>query len=117
MKKINNKNFNLIKKLQNVNLLDIGNAEENVKVKITIPILELLGFDKVLDMDFEKNVQNKKADIAIISCGAGNSYGHPHDETVTALSDISAEIYGTEVYGNIMITTDGETFTIITEKL
>lgn len=40
-------------------------AEENVKLKIIIPILELLGYDLIKDMDFERNVRNKFIDIAI----------------------------------------------------
>ena len=46
-----------------------GKCEENVKNKIVITFLELVGYDKIYDMDFEHNVQNKKADIAIMLDG------------------------------------------------
>lgn len=65
-----------IKNQRLLNLIDIdvdsvkqgkeSGIEENVKNKIIIELLELLGFDRVKDMDFEHYVQNKKADIAII---------------------------------------------------
>ena len=43
-----------------------GKCEENVKIKIVIPLLELLGYNPQQDMDFEHHVQNKRADIALL---------------------------------------------------
>jgi predicted type IV restriction endonuclease len=43
-----------------------GACEENVKIKIVIPFLNLLGYSTEEDMDFEHHVQNKKADIALL---------------------------------------------------
>ncbi len=43
-----------------------GKCEENVKIKIVIPLLELLGYNLQQDMDFEHHVRNKKADIALL---------------------------------------------------
>ena len=42
-----NKNFKQIEKIQSIQLDKIGKAEENIKVKIIIPILEFLGYDKI----------------------------------------------------------------------
>ena len=41
----------------------LGAAEENVKIKVVIPLLNLLGYNTEKDMDFEHHVQKKKADI------------------------------------------------------
>jgi len=54
-------------------------------------------------------------EVAIYMAGAGNSYRHPHDETLTALDNIGANVYGTDVSGNIVVTTDGETYEVGTE--
>ncbi len=43
-----------------------GACEENVKIKIVIPLLNMLGYDTNENMDFEHHVQNKKADIALL---------------------------------------------------
>ncbi len=43
-----------------------GACEENVKIKIVIPLLNLLGYDTQQDMDFEHHVRNKRADIALL---------------------------------------------------
>ena len=49
-----------------------------------------------------------KPEVAIYMAGGGNSYGHPHQETINALGQAGAVIYGTDVYGTIIITTDGD---------
>lgn len=45
--------------------------------------------------------------IAVISCEAGNSYGHPHEEALSRLNDCGAEIYRTDLEGSIVIFSDG----------
>jgi competence protein ComEC len=45
--------------------------------------------------------------IALISCGAGNPYGHPHDVTLESLHDVDATVYRTDIDGDVTIRTDG----------
>ena len=47
---------------------------------------------------------------AVISCGAGNSYGHPHEETLAALG--SAQILRTDQLGTIVFHSDGTSLTV-----
>lgn len=51
-------------------------------------------------------------EIAIYSAGANNTYGHPAPETIMRLCDIGAIIYGTDIHGTIVVTTDGITYDI-----
>ena len=51
------------------------------------------------------NAVNPKA--AIISCGEGNTYGHPHEETVKKLENKGIKIYRTDKDGSIIYKTDG----------
>lgn len=44
---------------------------------------------------------------AVISCGKGNSYGHPHGGTLSVLRSVGASIYRTDLDGEIRITFDG----------
>lgn len=55
---------------------------------------------------FLNKVQPK---YAIIEVGEGNSYGHPKEKTLEALSKIGATIYRTDLNGNIVISSDGKT--------
>ena len=45
---------------------------------------------------------------ALISAGAGNPYGHPHEETLTRLRERSAEVFVTAEQGAICAATDGD---------
>lgn len=44
---------------------------------------------------------------AIISCGEGNSYGHPHQEAVDRLTTCGASILRTDLLGKITVCTNG----------
>jgi len=54
--------------------------------------------------------------IAVICCGQGNKYGHPHQETISLLQSLEIEIYRTDLNGTILIKTDGMDYQIFTEK-
>ncbi len=53
---------------------------------------------------------------AIISAGKDNSYGHPHDEPLSRLKDVGAEVYRTDECGDIIAESDGITVKIHTQK-
>jgi len=45
--------------------------------------------------------------LAVISSGRGNSYGHPHDQTVHRLEKVGAQVLRTDERGTITIFSDG----------
>ncbi|MBQ3100449.1 MAG: MBL fold metallo-hydrolase [Clostridia bacterium] len=49
-------------------------------------------------------------DLALISCGIGNSYGHPHREIVDMLNEKGITVRRTDVDGNVVVATDGEKY-------
>lgn len=51
-------------------------------------------------------------DYAIISVGAGNSYGHPDDAVLSRLRDADVQVFRTDMQGDIVVTSDGENITI-----
>jgi competence protein ComEC len=53
-----------------------------------------------------------KPEIAIYSASKGNPYGHPHAETIAALLAVGAKIYGTDVNGTVIVTTDESTYKV-----
>ena len=55
-------------------------------------------------------------EVCLISCGAGNDYGHPHKETLAAYKKIKARMFETDKNGTITITTDGKTYDVKGEK-
>lgn len=57
----------------------------------------------------------KKAtpEIAVISCGEGNEYGHPHDVALMRLKYAGIkEFYRTDLSGTVTVATDGEKLTV-----
>ncbi len=52
---------------------------------------------------------------AVISCGTGNSYGHPHQGALERLQEVGCTIYRTDLDGTICIRSDGKALTIQTE--
>jgi beta-lactamase superfamily II metal-dependent hydrolase len=54
-------------------------------------------------------------EVAVYQAGVGNKYGHPHAEIIARLSAM-AEVYGTDQHGTVIVTTDGMTYTVSTQK-
>ena len=48
-------------------------------------------------------------EVAVISCSATNSYGHPSSETIERLEGVGAKIWYTMKEGAVTMTTDGRT--------
>jgi competence protein ComEC len=46
-------------------------------------------------------------DVAVISVGAGNMYGHPSNDVLHALSRVGAEVLRTDEAGTVIVSTDG----------
>lgn len=53
---------------------------------------------------------------AVLTCGKGNSYGHPHREVVEKLRKADITTYRSDVYGHVVFTSDGKSITVATQK-
>ncbi len=53
---------------------------------------------------------------AVISCGDGNDYGHPHNEIVNRLKKCGAQIYRTDLHGTVLAISDGNRIAFVTEE-
>lgn len=45
---------------------------------------------------------------AVISCGEGNAYGHPHAETMNRLRSMGVQVFRTDEQGTVVVNSDGE---------
>ncbi len=54
--------------------------------------------------------------LAVISVGANNEYGHPTEEALSRLRDAEVRVYRTDMQGNIIISSDGDSLFVKTEK-
>ncbi len=54
--------------------------------------------------------------IAVISCGKNNPYGHPRQEILDKLSSLSSDIYRTDLQGTVIVHSNGESLSVKTDK-
>ena len=71
------------------------------------------GSDTATSSGFLKAVAPK---YAVISVGAGNDYGHPHQITLDKLATAGVRVYRTDLNGTITIASDGSVLTVSTAK-
>lgn len=55
-------------------------------------------------------------EYAVISVGKNNSYGHPSEDVLSRLRDADATVYRTDMQGDIICTSDGESLSFSVEK-
>jgi competence protein ComEC len=51
-----------------------------------------------------------RPEIALISCGKNNQYGHPHEQTLRNLEQVGVKILRTDQEGSLEIVIDGEKY-------
>lgn len=67
------------------------------------------GSDTSTSNDFLEKVNPK---IAIISCGKGNDYGHPHNSTLNKLEGRNIRTFRTDEVGTVQVESDGKNLTV-----
>lgn len=56
-------------------------------------------------------LENTTPEYVVISCGKGNSYGHPHEEVMELLESMEIDVFRNDVQGTVVATTDGKSIT------
>ena len=99
---------------KNKSFLFTGDAEYENEVEMTNSFnLENIDFIKIghhgSSSSTNTNFINEVSpDIAAISCGYKNKYGHPHRSTLENLSSLNVKIYRTDLLGDIVFYSDGD---------
>ncbi|MDP8214288.1 MAG: helix-hairpin-helix domain-containing protein [Candidatus Euphemobacter frigidus] len=57
-----------------------------------------------------------KPEVALISCGRDNAFGHPKREVLDRLDAVDCDFYRTDERGDIRVETDGKVYQVILEK-
>lgn len=55
-------------------------------------------------------------EICVIQCGEGNSYGHPHKETIDTINSSGAKVYRNDTDGTVIVYSDGDEIFVKTSK-
>ena len=102
-----------------VSFLFMGDAEQESEEQITAEVsadIIKLGHHGSSTSSSQAFLEAVSPSVAIISCGEGNSYGHPHEETLQTLDRLRIEAYRTDQDGTVTVTTDGTAYSIETAK-
>jgi competence protein ComEC len=116
---INNNSIVLSLSYGQVDFLFTGDAEQEAEAGMLaegiVPDVEILkvGHHGSRTASTVQFLQAAKPEYAIYMAGQGNSYGHPHEETIANLCEIGAEIYGTDIHRTITVATNGVTYDVL----
>lgn len=102
--------------------LFMGDAEEEVEKDILAAGYDLecdvlkLGHHGSYTATSSAFLQKADPVYGVISCGKGNSYGHPHAETLAKLEDEDVQVYRTDRMGTVRAVSDGKNVTLSASK-
>ena len=57
-----------------------------------------------------------KPQVAIVSAGLGNAFNHPRDDVLRRLRAVGAQVYRTDLAGDVVVRTDGHEITVALER-
>jgi beta-lactamase superfamily II metal-dependent hydrolase len=115
---INDNSIVLFMRYKNVSILFTGDAELNSETmyakKLTHVNILKVGHHGSSTSTGSYLISKIHSNISIISVGKDNSYNHPSLSTIQRLEKDNSAVYRTDISGNIIITTDGENYSVVT---
>ena len=87
-----------------------GESEKELLAHADLPDIDLLvaGHHGSRDSTTGELLERVRPELAVISAGKGNSYGHPAPETLERLDGVGALIYRTDLQGTVVVRADGQ---------
>lgn len=122
---MNNNSVVLWLRYGNVTFLFTGDALKKAEANILEAGLEVqadilkVGHHGAMDASSPQFLESVRPKVAVyMASGKPSKYSmiKPHPDTIAALKEVGAKVYGVDTHGTIIITTDGKTYTIDTEK-
>lgn len=104
------------------NYIFCGDAESDMENEMIKSGLDLnsnvikLGHHGSATSSSEKFIKAVNPEVAIITVGENNDYGHPHREVIELLDEFNIKTYRTDLNGTIVLVSDGTNNKITTEK-
>jgi competence protein ComEC len=98
----------------NVDVLLTADAESPVTLPLNPPPVEILkvAHHGSADEGLPRLLAQVRPQIAVISCGKDNDYGHPAPSTLAALEEVPGlEVFRTDRDGGVVVETDGTRIT------
>lgn len=113
----------------NFKMLFTGDAEQEAEQEIDASYKDVLNSDVLKAGHHGSKTSSSPTflryvhpQVCLISCGpkeekggTGNTYGHPHEQTLKKYKALKAQVFVTAWQGTITITTDGQTYKVAAE--
>jgi competence protein ComEC len=102
-----------------VDALLTADAETDVTARLLARRVEILkvAHHGSADEGLARELRELRPDVAVISCGRGNDYGHPTPSTLAALrASAGLGLYRTDEDGRVVIESDGRRLAVGTER-
>lgn len=92
----------------------MGDAEKEIESNLNPGDVDLIkvghhGSHSSSTLDFLNKVN---PEYAVITCGEGNKYGHPHKETMDTLKKMNVEVHRSDECGDIVFNSTGNSFVV-----
>jgi competence protein ComEC len=100
-------------------ILLTGDAESPVTARLPLRRIEVLkvAHHGSSDPGLSDELRTLHPQVAVISVGTGNDYGHPRPETLAMLEEVPGlRIFRTDANGRIVLESDGHVITMRTER-
>lgn len=119
---LNEESVSLLMSYGDIDLMFTGDAEKGAEsamvrsdMTLDADILQL-GHHGSRTSSTLEFIQAVNPEVAIYSAGVDNQYDHPSAEVVERIQDAGIDLYGTDVHGTVILTTDGSTYDIQTKE-
>jgi competence protein ComEC len=102
-----------------IDTLLTADAETDVTARLHSRRIEVMkvGHHGSSDAGLELELRELRPSVAVISCGRGNPYGHPHPGTLAALETVpDLRLFRTDRDGRVVLETDGRELLVRTER-
>lgn len=86
-------------------LIEMELLSNNVNIRADVIKVSHHGSSTSTSEDF---IDKVKAKFAVISCGLGNDFGHPHEQVLKTLRSRDIICYRTDTHGNLLLQSDGK---------
>jgi competence protein ComEC len=116
---VNNEGIVILLDYQDFETLFLGDAEKGVQSRLHISVdteLIKVGHHGSSNGSYEPLLREISPDLAVVSVGAKNSYGHPHQQTIDLFAKIGIPLLRTDRNGTVTVQSDGRSFWYDTER-
>ncbi|KKW26307.1 MAG: Beta-lactamase domain protein [candidate division Kazan bacterium GW2011_GWB1_52_7] len=110
---VNNESIVMLLDYQNFEALLLGDAEKDIQNRLGVNTdidLIKVGHHGSANGSYGPLLRATRPELAVISAGAKNRYGHPHQQTLNLFAKLGITLLRTDLNGTVTVRSDGRNF-------